>query len=302
MSAERKPLPTGTIIRLPTGFCCQITGEPLGEGGGSLIYPIVRVHFEKHAARQEPMQYALKECFPISEKYRFLRDETGCIVPSVKQEEGLSFLSAVQEMQCREFEFTSHIYNAASRMVPVLESAKEISISTNGQDFHTVKNTVTIMESLTQKGMAVRDFIRENKRGVSAITAIRITEQILYALREIHSAGYIHLDIQDGNVFLKGNLEDASLQAALIDFGSARPLLDDGFTSPVTDGTLFSTKGFSAPEMRCNDGHLRLSAQADIYSVGYMLLLLLTGKRYETENGGHHFDPLYRDRGSRACI
>ncbi len=297
MPATREPLPKGTILRLPDGFCCQITGETLGEGGGSLIYPAVRVHIEEDGVHQEPMHYALKECFPISEKYRFLRDETGRIVPSARQEEGLAFLSSVQDMQRRESDITKTVYNVASRMIPVLETASEIGVSADGRSFHTVKNTVTIMESLTQKGIALRDFIRGSRQGLSAVTAVRVTEQVLYALREVHDAGYLHLDIQDGNLFLKGNLEDASLQAALIDFGSARLLMEDGLTAPVIDRTLFSTKGFSAPEMRNNDGNLRLSPQADLYSVGYLLLFLLTGKRYEPEtiarlNGGNILTPL----------
>ena len=57
------------------------------------------------------------------------------------------------------------------------------------------------MESLNQKGAALRAFILENRQGVRALTALRIIEQVLYALQEVHEAGYLHLDIQDGNVF-----------------------------------------------------------------------------------------------------
>ena len=283
MSVIREPLPKGTLIRLPNGFCAEITGDPLGEGGGSLIYPAVRVYIEEGCIYREPMRLAVKECFPISEKYRFRRDETGSIVPGTDLEEGAVFLSSVQAMQRREAEVTGHIYNVASRMIPILETAAEIELSTDGKTFRRTANTVTIMESLTGKGVALRSFIQENRRGVSALTALRIIEQVLYALREVHSAGYLHLDLQDGNIFLKGNLKDASLQAALIDFGSSRPYLEDGLCAPITDKVLFAAGGFSAPEMRKNDGNLRLGPAADIFSTGYLLLLLLTGKRYETE-------------------
>lgn len=283
MSVIREPLPKGTLIRLPNGFCAEITGDTLGEGGGSLIYPAVRVYTKEGCIYREPMQLAIKECFPLSEKYRFRRDETGSIIPGTDLKEGAAFLASVQAMQRRESDVTGQIYNVASRMIPVLETAGEIEISVDGKNFRKAANTVTIMESLTGKGVALRSFIQENRRGVSALTALRIIEQVLYALREVYEAGYLHLDLQDGNIFLKGNLKDASLQATLIDFGSSRPYLSDGLSAPVTDKVLFTTKGFSAPEMRKNDGSLRLGPAADIYSTGYLLLVLLTGKRYETE-------------------
>ncbi len=283
MSLIRQPLKEGTIIRLPDGFCAEITGHTLGEGGGSLIYPAVRVHIEEGRIRRDPMQLAIKECFPLSEKYRFRRDEKGCIVPESDQEDGAAFLTSVKAMQRREADVTGHIYNVSSRMIPVLETAGEIELSDDGRVFRKADNTVTIMESLTGKGSALRSFILENRKGVSALMAMRIIEQVLYALREVHEAGYLHLDLQDGNVFLKGNLKDTSLQAALIDFGSARPCLADGLTAPVADKVLFTTRGFSAPEMRRNDGSLRLGPAADIFSAGYLLLLLLTGRYYEPE-------------------
>lgn len=283
MSAIREPLQEGSIIRLSNGFCAEITGKPLGEGGGSLIYPAVRVHFEDGCVIREPMHYALKECFPVSEKYRFYRNEAGCIVPEADQEESRSFLASVQAMQRQEADITKRIYNVASRMIPILETASEVELSTDQKTFRKINNTFTVMESLSQKGVALRSFIHENRQGVKALTGLRIIEQVLYALREVHEANYLHLDIQDGNVFLKGNLQDGSLQATLIDFGSSRQCLADGLTAPVADKTLFTTRGFSSPEMRKNDGNLRLSPSADLYSVGYLLLLLLTGKRYEPE-------------------
>ena len=283
MSVIREPLPKGMLIRLPDGFCAEITGDPLGEGGGSLIYPAVRIYIREGCIDRAPMQLAVKECFPASEKYRFRRDQTGSIVPGKDPEEGAAFLASVQAMQRREADVAGQIYNVASRMIPVLETAGGIELSIDGKTFRKAANTVTIMESLAGKGVALRSFIQENRRGISALMALRIIEQVLYALREVHAAGFLHLDLQDGNIFLKGNLKDASLQAALIDFGSSRPYLEDGLCAPITDKVLFATSGFSAPEMRKNDGSLRLSPAADIYSAGYLLLLLLTGKRYETE-------------------
>lgn len=282
----REPLSPGTIIRMPDGFCCQITGPVISEGGGSLIYPVSRVRIDAEGVHRQELEYALKECFPLSTLHQLCRREDGAIIAEgpdgQTDEQAAAFLTYVKKMQLAEHETTSRIYHTAFRMVPIVESADEVGLSFDeGQTFHAVGNGVTVMESLAGKGTTLKAFMADNSRGVSALVALRIVQQLLYALREVHSAGYLHLDIQDGNILLQGNLDDGSIQATLIDFGCARPLQEDGLTAPITDRALFSTHGFSAPEMAHNDGTLRLGPQADLYSAGYLLLFLLTGTRYE---------------------
>ena len=100
-------------------------------------------------------------------------------------------------------------------------------------------------------------------------------------MKEVHEAGFLHLDIQDGNVFIKGSLSEEDNLVSLVDFGAARPVCEDGLCPVIRDRALFSTMGFESPEIvGHNDGTLRLGAEADLYSVGYLLLLMLTGKRY----------------------
>ena len=268
----REPLSPGTIVRMPGGFCCQITGSVISEGGGSLIYPVSRVRIDEEGVHRQEMEYALKECFPLSSLHRLTRREDGTIVAEGANEEGdvqsEDFLSHVKKMQLAEYETTSRIYHTAFRMVPTVESADVVELSFDeGQSFHTVGNVVTVMESLAGKGTTLKEFLADKSRGVPALVALRIIQQVLYDLREVHGAGYLHLDIQGNNILLQGNLEDGSIQATLIDFGSARPLQDDGLTAPIADRALFSTHGFSAPEMARNDGTLRLGPQADLYSV-----------------------------------
>lgn len=53
----------------------------------------------------------------------------------------------------------------------------------------------------------------------------------------------------------------------------------DGATEAIADRSLYTTNGYTAPEcFQGNDGTLRLTRAADIYSVGYLLLRMLTGK------------------------
>ena len=282
MTRTREPLSAGTIIRMPDGFCCQITGPIISEGGGGIIYPVSRIRIDADGVHLQEMEYALKECFPLSAQHRLHRREDGAIVAEDSDDQGEDYLAYVKKMQLAERDTTSRIYHTAFRMVPTVESAEKVELSFDeGRSFHTVENAMTVMESLAGKGMTIQAFLDENSRGVSALVALRIVQQVLYALREVHDAGYVHLDIQDGNVLLQGNLNDGSIQATLIDFGSARPLQEDGCTAPISDRALFSTRGFSAPEMARNDGTLRLGPQADLYSTGYLLLFLLTGTRYD---------------------
>ena len=122
-------------------------------------------------------------------------------------------------------------------------------------------------------------------------TTARILEGVLRALELVHKAGYLYGDVQVGNIFFadaqpeKGDIGFA----CLLDFGCARPLRDrkggGKETAPITDRMVFSTPGYTAPEITWyNDGTLRLTPAADVYSAGRLLLFLLRGRTY-FENG-----------------
>lgn len=277
---KRDYLQSGTWIRIADGEIYRITGDPLGEGGGSIVYPCERMRWSEEGYSAGTIKYAMKECFPVSAHYTFVRNAEGEIVPKELDRAAEQYLQAVKEMQLGEFSKAETIYNTSARMVPVLSGANKISISKDeGKTYAEVNNAISIMPSLELKGQALRNFMNESK-GFSAVTILQITKLILLAVKEIHDAGYLHLDIQDGNLFVKGSLGEENL-VSLIDFGSARKLLPDGFCEVITDGVIFSTDGFSAPEIaEGNDGTLRLGKEADLYSIGYTLLLMLTGKRY----------------------
>ena len=114
----------------------------------------------------------------------------------------------------------------------------------------------------------------------------RVIQETLFAVREVHLAGYLHLDLQEGNIFVTGQPTDESLTCFLLDFGSARKRLADGLCAPVGDQPIFSSEGYRAPEiveiMTGETPDFRLGPEADLYSIGYLLLYLLTGRRYST--------------------
>lgn len=285
---EREYLSDNTYIRFPGGECYKINGR-IGRGGGSLLYSACKMVLQDGKYKEQSrIRYALKECFPYSEQYEFARDSAGEIRPVTESQEAEHYLHYVAAMQLNEGKITSEIYEKeAIRMVPILHLAGGAEISQDqGESFHYVSNTYTVMASLENKGESVTAWYgkEENHTAAAIFSVIR---QVLLALREVHGGKYIHLDIQAGNIFVTGDWRDQSLTCFLIDFGSARRLLEDGRCAPVGSEPIFSSLGYRAPEIaRILSGEnreLRLGKEADLYSVGYLLLYLLTGTRYSDE-------------------
>ncbi len=97
---------------------------------------------------------------------------------------------------------------------------------------------------------------------------IRIAKQVLSALLYCHSIGAVHFDIKPENVLIDGNGD-----ARLTDFGLAE------FCNGQTGKTYRGTSIYMVPEMR--HGEQFSYAQADIYSFGMLLLVMLDGQPYD---------------------
>lgn len=285
---EREYLSDNTYIRFPGGECYKINGR-IGRGGGSLLYSACKMVLQDGKyEEQSRIRYALKECFPYSEQYEFARDSAGEIRPVTESQEAEHYLHYVAAMQLNEGKITSEIYETeAIRMIPILHLAGGAEISQDqGESFHYVSNTYTVMASLENKGESVTAWYgkEENHTAAAIFSVIR---QVLLALREVHGGKYVHLDIQAGNIFVTGDWRDQSLTCFLIDFGSARRLLEDGRCAPVGSEPIFSSLGYRAPEiaqiLSGENREFRLGKEADLYSVGYLLLYLFTGTRYSDE-------------------
>lgn len=283
MADRRSQLPVGTLLKLESGSIYTISGEALGFGGGSIIYPARRMVLQDGILRSDGFDYVVKECYPASADLVFLRSSRGEILPETDAEEAREYLRRARQMQLEEGDLSRQIYRTASRINPIRESSLTVGLTLPGQEEALLPNTVTVMESLTEKGRPLSAWIRE-RRQFAPWEAFRILQQVLFSLREVHQAGYLHLDIQDGNVFLRGTLtrEDTSELVTLLDFGSARPMTE-GKTLPIRDRVIFTSQGFSAPEILLhNDGNLCLGVEADLYSVGCLGLYLLTGRRADS--------------------
>ena len=273
----RTYLPEGSIIRFTeTGSCYEITGPPVGYGGSGILYPAVRVRRREGTWEQEEMRIALKECYPIVPGTVLERDGNGEVYSAYNR-----VYAFAREQMLREKEVTGRIFNRGFRLVPIVMCSEDEEIAADGEHFCPVRNLLTLMERLDEKGVSLGEILRAKDDPLTVWDMIRIMIQVLASLKEVHEAGYIHGDIQANNLFIKGYDEedrDAGM-VTLIDFGAARKLEEDGLTAPIADRALFTTEGYAPPEcIYENDGTLRLDVTADLYAAGYLLLRMVTGK------------------------
>lgn len=95
--------------------------------------------------------------------------------------------------------------------------------------------------------------------------ARKVTADICGALWVLHSMGAVHRDVKESNVILRGN------DAVLIDFDASRIVKPEH----PADTVILGTTGYAAPEQF---GMSQTDGRADIYSLGVLLNVLLTGQ------------------------
>ena len=97
-----------------------------------------------------------------------------------------------------------------------------------------------------------------------------IALQVCRGLYVLHKLDAVHRDVKPENVILRGDA------AVLIDFDASRIMKDD----QRTDTVVLGTTGYAAPEQY---GISQTDGRADIYSLGVMLNIMLTGKHPSRE-------------------
>lgn len=100
--------------------------------------------------------------------------------------------------------------------------------------------------------------------------ARQVTMQLCQALHVLHSMGAVHRDVKPENVILRGS------NAVLIDFDAARIYK----VASESDTQVLGTTGFAAPEQY---GIFQSDERADIFSLGVLLNIMLTGKHPSRE-------------------
>ena len=289
---ERMPLPAGTQIIDGNGIKYVIRPGSVGSGGSSLIYRASRTNSKR--------LFVVKECYPVYGDGRLTR-RNGVVCPTDPDDiEAANYLQRMKQKMMQENAISQRIANVSGRVLAPTEDLHAVKIIMNGNAFDATGSFFIVMEQLTfnasdskqNRGRFLKDLLTEcskppdkarplrNGGLPSPYTVARVMEELLKPLNDIHTAGFIHGDIQTENFFLLGydpNFGDIGV-GILLDFGNARKLEADGKTAPIVDKQLYGTSGFCSPEMFFNnDGTLRLSPATDIFSAGCFLFYLIKG-------------------------
>lgn len=275
-----------TIVCAGEDAVFRITGDPIGCGGSAVVYPAV--------LSSDRRLYAIKECFPNDP--RFCR-KNGIVAPADPADaQALGILGRYRSNLTREAAIGQIVSNTATRAVSIQQTLKPLALGHDGQRYTALEGAMfTVLERMDQKAVSFDGLLAglvsgydpeklRRTRGMPGIHATAwILEEILIALKQVHDTrdpehpgmtGYYYGDLHNGNVYFTESDPKAGVigRAHLMDFGSARELDENGETEELFAEDVFSTKGFRPPEM-FRKGLFRLTAAADIYSAGRLLLL-----------------------------
>ncbi|MCB9886705.1 MAG: serine/threonine protein kinase [Planctomycetes bacterium] len=124
------------------------------------------------------------------------------------------------------------------------------------------------------RGVPITQYCDEAKAGLDERLALFAS--VCQAIQHAHTKGVVHRDIKPSNVMV--TLHDGVPMAKVIDFGIAKAT-----SAELTQKTLFTryaqmigTPDYMAPEQAEMSG-LDIDTRADVYSLGVLLYVLLTG-------------------------
>lgn len=302
----RKKWAEGTVLYTRDGAEYKITAS--NEAGGTAI-----IYYAEKAG--SGIRAVLKEFYPEEWERRKGVPVERAYVDSPDEDQGLlSCYKKLAEQAAREMKISQEIARETVHVWPVRGMLEVQSIREPGGTVWQAEGTLPCcileMDNLNHKdGLWLQDILREagkeksketplgnlqpNSKPVLAVPPLQVTLmlvwRLLILLAKIHEAGYLHGDINLGNVFLAMDDKGANvLNAMLIDFGSARALVD-GETAPLGKESVMATPGFAAPEL-ADGGERRLTPKADVYAVGKLMHCLLDQNILEALRKGWYSD------------
>ncbi|CAL5867761.1 uncharacterized protein PFLUO_LOCUS1981 [Penicillium psychrofluorescens] len=111
-----------------------------------------------------------------------------------------------------------------------------------------------------------------NKQKLSEAETRRIFRQLFDGLKYLHDRGIVHRDIKPENILLSSSADNKQMIAKLGDFGLAKIIGEDSFTT-----TLCGTPSYVAPEILRPGDHRRYTKGVDVWSLGVVLYICLCG-------------------------
>ena len=120
------------------------------------------------------------------------------------------------------------------------------------------------------EGESLRELQKRTGKALTEQETLSVLTQMLDALKSIHEAGLLHMDIKPANIMI-----DNKGKCTLIDFGASKqPSVSDGAT---TSSAMAYTPGF-APTEQIGGSSDRWGPWTDFYALGATLYNLLTNK------------------------
>lgn len=114
---------------------------------------------------------------------------------------------------------------------------------------------------------------RQRRQRLTVAEALDVARQAALGLDALHRAGIVHRDVKPSNLFAVPNA-DGSTTIKLIDLGIARAA---GEATLTAFGSMLGTPFYMSPEQA--RGEERVTARADLFSLGAVLFELLSGRR-----------------------
>ncbi|MFT5356418.1 MAG: serine/threonine protein kinase [Polyangiales bacterium] len=113
---------------------------------------------------------------------------------------------------------------------------------------------------------------RTTRSALTPLETVQVFDQVLSALAHAHEHGIVHRDLKAENVVVHEGVD--GLVAKVCDFGMVKMLNEDG-TAITAEGLVCGTPEYMSPEQARGE---ELDARADIYALGCLLFLVLTGR------------------------
>ena len=217
----------------------------LSSGGFGNTYVATNVEFEERVAIKEFFMKGITQ-----------RDDNQTTVSVSNTENSNSFLEQKEKFK-KEARRIRQLHNP--HIVNVHDLFEE-----NGTAYY-------VMDYVDGENLAER--LKRTGKPMSEQEVRTILAQILDALKDVHTAGFCHLDIKPSNIMLeKGGV------VKLIDFGASKQLGANGTLTTNAPTAFAQTPGF-APREQMEQNLNKIGPWTDIYALGATLYNLLTNKR-----------------------
>lgn len=216
----------------------------LSSGGFGNTYVATNIEFNE--------RYAIKEFFM---KGVTQRDDNNTTVSVSNSENEANFLQQKEKFK-KEARRLRQLKN--SHIVSVYDLFEE-----NGTAYY-------VMDYIDGENLSER--MKRTGRSMTEEEVSNLLPQLLDALKVVHDANMLHLDLKPANIMV-----DKNSHVKLIDFGASKQL--DSQTGGATATTAISYTNGYAPREQMEQNYDKFGPWTDIYALGATLYNLLTNKR-----------------------